>query len=198
VIAAVRSSNEAVKISALRTLATLGDGSAVEAVAEAALGGAAVREAAREALGHMPGVGVNQRIVALLEGGAPAIQIELVRAAGTRKIADALPAIRKAASGGSAELRAEAVRSLGDLGIAEDLPPLLATLKSSPSEELTDAIVAVASRTREAGTVADAAQGDPGIPCVFRLDCPHRGRAGAGAMADDIAAGPVVADRGDR
>ena len=158
VVEALKSPSEDVKIVALRTLAVLGDGSAVATVTTAAGSRSeAVQAVARQTLERMPGPGVNQRIVEMMASAAPAAQIPLVRAAGARGIADALPALRKAVAGSDAALRAEAIQSLGKVGLPEDQKTLVTMLMSAPEKELEDAIVAIGEREKTADAVVAAA-----------------------------------------
>ncbi|MFP4058630.1 MAG: HEAT repeat domain-containing protein [Candidatus Brocadiia bacterium] len=134
-IAAAKDPNERVRVAAYQCLGALGDARAVPALLEAlARAQGAELEAARAALGRIPGQGVNDAVLDAMEGAPPAVQARLIRVLADRRAADAVPALLRAARQGESPAREEAVEALGRFAGQPALAPLVEMLVAAKDE----------------------------------------------------------------
>jgi HEAT repeat protein len=150
---ALKSSAPAVRVAAVRALATLGDGSSVAILADLAAGAeASEQSAARETLYRMRGAGVEPAIVAGIGSAAGNTKLELIRAAGERGLAAAGDALLQAARDPDREVRREAVRALRNVaGPAHTGALLDVLLKAEDESGRRDAGRALASALKRSG-----------------------------------------------
>jgi HEAT repeat protein len=113
-LAALDSGDPAVRSSASKALAVLGDGSCVARLADVAAADPdnEAREAARSALARMTDPGVDRQIVDALKGAAKPVRLELISALGARGAASATGALIEAAGDPDAAVRVEALKAL--------------------------------------------------------------------------------------
>jgi HEAT repeat protein len=115
--------NEAIRGTALKALARLGDASSVPVLA-AALKENHTAAAASQAMIELAGAGVAEALVRQAETGEAAIRPALLNVLAERRQAGALPVIRKALNDDDAQIRRAALKSVAVLGTQEDLAAL--------------------------------------------------------------------------
>lgn len=101
---------------------------------------AEVAEAAKTALGSLPADALNREILARLPRAVGPARRVLVRLAGERQIAAALPELVRAARDPDPALRAAGIKALGETVEAKDLGALTDLLAAASSEDDFDAI----------------------------------------------------------
>jgi HEAT repeat protein len=116
--------NQAVRGTALRALARLGDASSVPLLA-AALKQNETSAAASEAMIELHGAGVAEALIRQAETGDAMIRAALLGVLAERRQGEALPVIRKALNDDDAQVRRAALKSVVFLGTAEDLAALV-------------------------------------------------------------------------
>ena len=142
----------AVRIAAVRALATAGDKTCVGLLADRAAHTAGVEQsAARESLARIRGSDVDRAILERLSGAKDqAVLGELIRAAGDRRITGSMRILMKLAGSDVPMIRGQAYRAIRRLARAEDITPLLALLLETNDEtdldEIATTVAAVASR----------------------------------------------------
>jgi type 1 glutamine amidotransferase/HEAT repeat protein len=174
---AAASPDEAVRIAALKALSALSDPASVAVLATAAAERTgAEANAAAEGLDRLTGPGIDQAILAALEGqGAPATRAQLARSLGARRTPGAVPALLKAAGDPDENVRAASVESLAVVASREDMPMLVALLANASAGKVREAaekaVASAAERTgAKAGDVIAAlpsAQADPVVYSSF-------------------------------
>ncbi len=124
---ATQSENERVRASALDALGRLGDKADFSRLVRlAAAGPKSDRAAARQALARLSGKGVDQALLAALEGAQPAARAAIIGVLADRASTDALPAVLGLARDDPDQgVRVEALRALEDLAGAEHLEALV-------------------------------------------------------------------------
>ena len=162
-----------VRLAALRSIGKAGGAKSVAFLAtKAARTSGAEQDAARESLALLRGSDVDPAILAHFEKMSDdAVKAELVRAAGSRRIAGAKPALMAMVKAAPPTLKAKAAAALRDIAGTADIPDLLGLLlgleDETARESMQDTVAAVArSNPRElsrAGTVKAllAAEKDP-------------------------------------
>ena len=151
-IDALDSDEADVRIAAACGLRHLGDESDVIPLARfAANAGGDERDAARHSLWRLPGVGVDQTILAgVRQQQEPNVRAELIRSLARRRVASAVQTLVWAAMDQSGTVRAAAFESLGELANETDLPALLDLLvnetQNEAREAAQDAVVAICLR----------------------------------------------------
>lgn len=141
-----------VRMEALRALERIGDASVVGALVSRAAAAAGDEQAlAREVLSRLAAPDVDRTIIGLLEKETDdAALAELVRAAGSRRLEGAKPALMEAVKSGPPGVRARAAAALKDLALPADLPALLDLLVTiddeADREAMQDAVAAAAIR----------------------------------------------------
>ena len=152
----------AVRIAALQTLGTLGDASAVPVLADSAIAKGAEQEAARDSLLRLKGAPIREAILAYLPNAAPDVQMELVRALGARRDAQAVPALLKMleTQGENSPARLALIRSLGMLSDEKSIGVLIGLLVQAKAdaerEEAEKAMVSICGRAKRPETCAPA------------------------------------------
>lgn len=137
VLGRLKSAAPEVREAAVRALERLGDASSVPALLEIAAGpDREAAEAAAATLASLKAAGVDEAIVRLLDGSEPRLRPLVLRLAGKRRIAAAIPALRRAARAEGAEVRVAALEALGLSAGIEDLEVLVeAVLRPAVPEE---------------------------------------------------------------
>lgn len=136
IAAAIRSGSKEVRVKALEALGRLGEASQVEILVDSAAHGDKMEtDAARSSLYSLRGPEVDQKILAdLVKATDPALEGELIRSIGTRRIQEGKkPLIDKALSS-SSQNRLLAIRALKQLVTSSDLYLLLDLLLESQAE----------------------------------------------------------------
>lgn len=155
----VSDGREEVRLAALKALGTLGDGTVVPLLArKAATGSPEERETARTSLAVLGTADADRAILAALEkkpGGkkSGAVREELVKAAGVRRSAEALPVLLKTAGERDAGVSAESFRALAEIAgpeQADELVSLLLNTKGSrPRKEAEKAVLSSVRRIED-------------------------------------------------
>ncbi|OGD16743.1 MAG: hypothetical protein A2V76_00375 [Candidatus Aminicenantes bacterium RBG_16_63_14] len=141
-----------VRLAALRSIATAGDGKSVAFLAiKAARTSGAEQDAAREALARLKGEDVDDEVLAhLAKTSDDAVRAELVRAASSRRIAGARPALMDMVKTSAPPLKARAAAALRTVAGTADIPDLLDLLAGLDDETAREALqntVAAVART---------------------------------------------------
>lgn len=140
VIKAARSSTAAVRVAALRALKSVGNATAVPVLLEAAARPEGDEpQAALAALESLRGEDVDDAIVAMLGGGEKQLRPVVIELVGRRRIASAVPSLRKALGEGDAQVRLAAIRALGRTIGLDELPVLVGRLAAPGAPEETAA-----------------------------------------------------------
>lgn len=159
VVTAAKAEDEAIRIAALKAMASLGDASTVIPLAQtAAVTEGAERRTARESLYRLSSSGVNETIVEHIPQADPKVKVELIRSIGQRNIREALQALMKTAQDPDYNVRLESIKVLKDIAKPEHIPALVDTLIKTKSEtELREAektVLSVARKSAGEGTTA--------------------------------------------
>jgi HEAT repeat protein len=152
VLAALKSSERAVRAAALAAVGSLGDEANVKMLAEVA---AAAEEpeasAARRSLCTLRGPSIDPAIIAALSSTNGKVKAELIMAAGERAAVSAADALVQAAHETDPDVRREALRAVRNVGGAAQTPALLAMLLAANSAiERRDATQTLAAVVRRA------------------------------------------------
>jgi len=143
VLNAAKSGAPDVRAAAIRALESVGNESTVPFLAETAAtaGKGPVQDAARRALGGIPGRAVDDAIVASLgQPASDAVAVELLRAVADRRIFLAKPAVSASLSTSSPDVRVEGLKTLRAIGSPSDAIPVLDRfLKSTDDLEQAEA-----------------------------------------------------------
>ena len=134
VLAATRHADEAVRDAAARALGSLGDASAVAALAKLAVGGGKTGDAARGSLARLRGKDVDRTMLALLVKADAPLRRVLLASLGARRSARAIPAMLAAAGDADESVRLAGVAALGEAAGAGQLPDLVALVVKAPSD----------------------------------------------------------------
>ena len=113
VVKLARSSDEQVRLAALRALAVLGTEDDVRLLVEMGAETGAQRKAARIALARLRGEDVEDEMVSLLKKSEPPVQVLLVQVLAERGAASATKALMRLATKGEGDVKAEAMKALG-------------------------------------------------------------------------------------
>jgi HEAT repeat protein len=141
-----------VRLAALRAIEKTAGAKAVAFLAaKAARTAGAEQDAAREALARSKGADIDAAILSHIPKTSDnAAKAELVRAASSRRIAGAKPALMEMARSGPPALRAQAAAALRHIASAADIPDLLGLLAGQEDEAAREAMqdtVAAVART---------------------------------------------------
>jgi HEAT repeat protein len=149
-----------VRLAAIRALQRLGDASAVPVLLDAAAGKDSDAAAlALETLEALPGRDVDAALAALFQDGEKRLRPTLIEVAGRRRMASAVPALRRAADEEDAAVRFAALRALGNtIGLTEI--SFLADRLAQPTSAQETAVVqealkAAAVRMPDAGALSE-------------------------------------------
>ena len=136
VVTATKSQDEAIRIAALKTLASLGDASTVILLAQtAATTEGAERQTARESLYRLSKSGVNRTIVEHIPQADPNVKVELIRSISERNIRKALRTLLKTAQDPDHNVRLESIKALRDIAKPKHIPALVDILINTESED---------------------------------------------------------------
>ena len=156
VLEGARSGSLAVRIAALKALATTGGASVVPLLAEtAARTRGPEQAAARATLGALKGRPVDDAVVTLL-GQTPSerVESELLMAIADRRIFPAKPAVAARLTADSPRIRVQALRSLRTIGTPSDIPAVLDGLLAAAEEvEQAEAETTVAALAQKMGNL---------------------------------------------
>jgi HEAT repeat protein len=186
-LAAARSDNAKVRRAGVRALGRLGDASVVEFLLGLMTGKDALAGVAAESLAGIAAEGVNEKLVAVLEGEKSAARsVALIGILQRRKAVTALPALLKRAGGSDSQVRTAAFAGLKALARPEDIRKMVAALlkteKGKEREQAERAVATVAqqvpNRDRRARAVLAVLEDDPKhapdlLPLLGRLGGPE-------------------------
>ena len=145
---------DAVRIAAVRAMATLGDASVVSKLAGIAVGeSGAAQQAARASLERMSGEGVDRELLSLAGRGEPAVRAAAVAALTGRNSDGAEAALTKLLADADEAVRVAAIDGLAVLGTATCYPKLVARIVSGPD--------ATARAAEKAALAVGGRLGDP-------------------------------------
>lgn len=162
ILAALKSSDEPVRIAALKTLGQIGDASDLALLADtAAKSTGPTRDAARDALAKMKGQPIDAAIESILVAVAPDARVELIRALAARGSTRSVPTLLKiAASQDTEPERIAALNALGLLAADKELAAVVervAAAKSNPERDAArNAVGAICSRIADKDACANA------------------------------------------
>lgn len=135
VLAAVRSPDPHVVLSAVKALAAVGDESAVPVLAAVAANAEGdLQQAARRSLERLRGNDVDSALMAGLSDAGASVRTEIVRALGERGAEVALPVLLNAAADSDENVRAQAFVSLARLAGSEQLKPLVGLVAAEQND----------------------------------------------------------------
>jgi HEAT repeat protein len=131
------SSNQEVKVAAVKALGKAGDDTCVKPLVRVLAGpeAAALKKEAVSSLERMKGEKINAEIQACLSSAAGEVRIKLVEILAARRATDAFDAVFQEASQGDPGVRTAAFKALGSLGTGANLPALLRLLTELKGEE---------------------------------------------------------------
>jgi len=159
VLAAIKSSERAVRTAALAAVGSLGDASNVRMLAEAAAAGEEPEaSAARRSLYTLRGPEIDPAIIAALSSTNGKVKAELIMAAGERAAVSTADALVQAAHETDPDVRREALRAVRNVGGAAQTPALLSMLLAANSaierREATQTLAAVVRRAQPSPVAA--------------------------------------------
>lgn len=125
ILEAAKSNAWDIRRAAIGVLGSLGDASAVPVLLATAVEEAGLAQAAFDSLRRMKGQDVDAAVTQALDGAKGAKRLTLIRLAGERGIASAVPALKDAADDADAEVALTAIRALGTTIGLDDLPVLI-------------------------------------------------------------------------
>ena len=161
VLAAARNGDKTVRITAIRTVAEIGDVSAAPGLADLACDAdREISEAARESLAALPGKKADDTVLGMLTSADPAQKIAGINLVTRRRLNSALPALLKLAEDSDVKVRGAALKQLGEFGGEAELPTLLARLdRATGADEVAaieQALTALCGRIAKPEASADA------------------------------------------
>lgn len=183
-LAAAKSKDATIQRAGILALGRLGDASVVALLIESLFAGGNAGGAAAESLGQLTADGVNEKLVAALEGEKSAGRVtSLIGVLERRRAVSAIPALLKAAQSDDAAVRIAAFAGLKNLAEAKHIPEMVQALaktdKGKEREQAELAIVAVCGLIAEPEKRAEPvlavfkaggkAQGTTLLPLLGRL-----------------------------
>jgi HEAT repeat protein len=152
---AAMSGDENIKKAGLAALGKLGDSSVVPLLLENLKANASVAAVARESLGQVAGKGINELLIAALDGEQDAGQrSQLIGILESRRVIAAVPTLLKDIQGQDAILRKRAMAALQKLAEPEHLAAMtkavIKVAKGSEREEMERAVVMVSGKILDA------------------------------------------------
>ena len=152
IVNTTKSSEDSVRIAALKALGQLGDASNVNLLAQAAATTDGVEQkAARESLYRLRGLTVDQVILKSIPESGPQVKVELIRSIGRRNVAAGVETLLKTAKDPDRNVRVESLKALRDIAGPKHVAALVELLISAKSgTEVKEAERAVASASRKA------------------------------------------------
>jgi HEAT repeat protein len=153
VLTAARSTDEAVRIAALKAISVLGDVSTVDMLVGTAVSAKGEEQkAAQNSLYRLKGADVDEAILKKLPEAEPTARVELIRSCEQRNITAAVAVLMKQAKDADGKVRIESIKALRALAGPQDLVGLVELqLAASGAErtELEKTVVAVARKGPE-------------------------------------------------
>jgi len=153
VLTAAKSTDEAVRIAALKAIGALGDVSTVEELIGTAVSAKGEEQkAAQNSLYRLKGDDVDEAILKRIPEAEPKSRVELIRSCEQRNVTAAVPVLMKQAKDADSNVRIESIKALRALAGPKDLAGLVELqLAASGAErtELEKTVVAVARRGPE-------------------------------------------------
>jgi HEAT repeat protein len=134
VMKAAESPDEAVKMAAVKALGALGDASAVPMLAQLALAGGPLGDAARASLDTLPGADANKAIEALAKEGDAKTRSVAIRALAGRRVTQAVPMLLASAKDADAGVRQESLKALETLADETTAPALVDLVVSAKDD----------------------------------------------------------------
>lgn len=201
-VAAAKSQDAAVKLAGYRALGKLGDASAVPLLLDAVFAGSDVSGPARESLLVVFGPGVDEAIIAALQGKDAKARATLIDILDARRTSAATPVLLEQAKDADAGIRSRAVRTLGNVAEPKYIPDLIAILLKTPRgsqrDDLEKAIMFVAGRISDPDNQAEpvlaaARAANEADRCLL---LPVAGRIGGKAAQEAILAA-IKSDSGE-
>jgi HEAT repeat protein len=123
---AVKSTDTAVRIAALKAIGTLGDATCVDMlIATAAAKVGDEQKAAQESLYRLRGADVDDAILKKLPDAEPKAKVEFVRSCEQRDIKKAVPVLMKTAKDADAKVRTESIKAMRALAGPQDMAALI-------------------------------------------------------------------------
>ena len=150
--AAASSEDPAVRLAALKALATCGDETSVKALTGRLMAGAqaAEGEAARDSLARLRGAGVNAILAGMILERDARAKAELIRILAARNAAGATAALKQAAGDPDPAVRKESWKALGSLAKGQEAASLVELCAGVRQEDRDDAERAVAAVLKRA------------------------------------------------
>ena len=137
VIKAADSSDESVRIAALKAIGQLGDASSVSLLSSrAAKTSDQEQKAARESLYRLRGPEVDQAILVAIPAAQPNVKIELIQSVGQRNIMPGIPVLLKTAADSDIKVQRESFKVLKMVADEKFLPALVELLIKTKSESV--------------------------------------------------------------
>ncbi|MBE0536987.1 MAG: ThuA domain-containing protein [Phycisphaerae bacterium] len=170
---AAASTDETVAVTAIKALATLGDASNVQLLAETSVKSGPIGKAAKDSLEGLGGDDVNKALVGVLDASDKGnVRVNVVDVLIARRAGEAVGALLVAAADGDVSVRQAAYKALGSLGGRDELPTLVEMLLSADLSEraaVERAVNAMAPRL-------NAADADTVIKAINRADADAKAR----------------------
>lgn len=134
VLALTKSTDESVRLAAIRGLATLGDANDVVLLSQMATEQTALGKAAQDSLNRLKGEPVNVEMVKVFQGAKPEVRAILATSLAARRAPNAAAAMLAAAEKGAPTERVEAIKAVGVLGDEKVVPNLVRLLSKAPDD----------------------------------------------------------------
>jgi len=125
ILEAAKSNAWDIRRAAIGVLGSLGDASAVPVLLAAAVDDSGLAQAAFDSLRRLKGQDVDAAVAEALDGAKGEKRVTLIRLAGERGIASAVPALKEAADDADSEVALAAIQALGTTVGLDDLPALI-------------------------------------------------------------------------
>lgn len=150
VVNAVKSSDQVVRIAALKALGQVGDDSSVGLLAQtAAKTKGDEQQAARDSLYRLRGPNIDNTIIQSIAKADPKVKVELIRSVDERKNSAGVNALFATAVDSDSKVRVESFKALKAVAESKDLPTLVDLLINTKSTERTEAEKTVAAIARK-------------------------------------------------
>jgi len=136
VVSSARNGSIGLRLVAIEVMGRLANVAFVPALLDSVVDSVpAIADAAKTAVGSLPADEVNRQLCARLPQASGKVRLALVKLAGERQIAGALPELIKATNDSDAKTRAAGIKALGETVSADDLGVLTDLLARSTSED---------------------------------------------------------------
>jgi len=159
IVEAAQNGGWALRLAAIRILGRIGDASAVPVLVAAAAEGGELAQAAADSLIQLPGSDVDSALVQALQKAEGPARVALLRAAGDRLVAAALPMAIADMNSRDPSVRTAAIEAVGMLVPLEQLDVLIKRLVNPQSDEeavaVRAALLSACSRMPDLDAAAD-------------------------------------------